>query len=154
MHILTKIHWVGQKGLFRDLMEKPEQTFWPIQNMHNLKKWELCLTQQTHWGLQVWEAASRVREELLWGVNRALVCVGVLPQRTSWRNKRVLSLNENEVSQVREASAFLCMETWKSLAHRNHSCDVYLGYPGPVSCVFTSWLSPGHLGDWLPSDGC
>ena len=51
-------------------MEKPEQTFWPIQNMHNLKKWELCLTQQTHWGLQVWAAASRVREGPLWEVNR------------------------------------------------------------------------------------
>ena len=27
VHILTKIHWVGQKGLFGDLMEKPEQNF-------------------------------------------------------------------------------------------------------------------------------
>ena len=42
--------------------------------------------------------------------------IGVLQQRAGSRNiKRLLLIKENQISQVKEFSTFLCMGRWKSL---------------------------------------
>ena len=57
--------------------------------------------------------------------------------------KRLLSIKENQIYQVREFSAFLCMGRCKTWAHCNHAFDMHLSYLGPVSYVLSSWVSSG-----------
>ena len=48
--------------------------------------------------------------------------------------KRLLLIKE--MSQVKEFSAFLCMEDARVWAYWNHSVHRYLSYLGPASCIF------------------
>ena len=69
--------------------------------------------------------------------------IEVLKQRAGSLNvKRLLLIKENQISQVKEFSVFLCMGRCKSLGSYQIA-DMHLSYLGPVSCVFTSWLSSG-----------
>ena len=56
----------------------------------------------------------------------------------------VLWIKENQISQVKESSTFLCTERGKSLGSLSH---MHLSYMRPISCVFTSsaplWLTIG-----------
>ena len=47
----------------------------------------------------------------------------------------VLWIKENQISQIKESSTFLCTGRGKSLGSRSH---MYLSYMRAVSCVFTS----------------
>ena len=98
--MLTKTHWVGKKSFFGDLVEKPEQTFWPTQNMHNLEKLRV-----------VFDSANTLRTSSpgssISGKGRAALG----GEHGRWRVQefchkrqveRLLSLKENQVSQVRE----------------------------------------------------
>ena len=69
--------------------------------------------------------------------------------------KRLLLIKENQISRVKEFSVFLCksLGSLKSFlwyardarlwVHWNHCFDMHLSYLGPVSCIFTSWVSSG-----------
>jgi len=70
--------------------------------------------------------------------------IEVLQPRAGSLNIKLLSLiKENQISQVKEFSAFLYMRRYKSLGSGNHSFAMHLSYLGPVSCVFLFWVSPG-----------
>ena len=70
--------------------------------------------------------------------------IEVLQPMASSLNIKLLSLiKENQISQVKEFSAFLYMRRYKSLGSGNHSFAMHLSYLGPVSCVFLFWVSPG-----------
>ena len=60
-----------------------------------------------------------------------------------WNQK--ITIKENQVSQVKGFSAFLCMGRCKIWAYWNHSLDMYLSYLGPLSCVFSSESPQGAL---------
>ena len=68
-----------------------------------------------------------------------------LQQRPSSQNiKRLLLIKENQLSQFKEFSAFLCMERCKSLG----SLKSFFWYAPQlsgvrISCAFSSWVSPG-----------
>ena len=55
--------------------------------------------------------------------------------------KRLLLIEENQLSQIKEFSTSLCMGRCKCVGSLTHSLYKHLSYLGPVSCVFTSWLS-------------
>ena len=77
--------------------------------------WELCFIWQEFLGLQAQEAVSQVTlREQLWG--RQPAYIEVLQQRAGGLNVRgLLLVKENQISQVKEFSTFLCMRRWKSL---------------------------------------
>ena len=52
-------------------------------------------------------------------------------------------MEENQLSQIKEFSTSLCMGRCKCVGSLNHSLYTHLSYLGPVSCVFTSWVSSG-----------
>ena len=71
--------------------------------------------------------------------------MGVFVTKPSSQNiKILLFVKENQTSQVREISTFLCMGRYKVWASRNHSCDMHLRNLGLVSCVFSS-CAPSRL---------
>ena len=70
--------------------------------------------------------------------------IEVLQQRTGSVNiKRLLWTKENQISQVKEFSTFLCMGRCKSLSSLKSILCTRPSYLGPVSCVSTSWVSSG-----------
>ena len=81
---------------------------------------------------------------LLRGKGGARIYRSFLQQRLGNRGiKRLLLMKENQVSQVNEFSAFLCMGRCWSLGSLKYSFDVHLSYLGPVSCAFSSHMSSG-----------
>ena len=119
------------------------------------KSWELCFIHQIFLGLQAQEAASQVTlRELLRGV----VWEGyiwVLQQRAGGQNKTLLLIKENQMSQVKEFSAFLSMGRCKRLGSRQSS--LWYGPQLPVAGipVFSSLSSlRAHRTEWLQFDGC
>ena len=63
--------------------------------------------------------------------------IGVFATKTKYRNiKGLLLIKENQTSQVKEFSAFLCMGRCKIWAHWNHSFDMYLSYLGASLLCF------------------
>ena len=110
------------------------------------KNWELCLIQWTFWGLQAQGTRLSDHSEglLLRGKGGARIYRSFLQQRLGNRDiKRLLLMKENQVSQVNEFSAFLCMGRCWSLGSLKYSFDVHLSYLGPVSCAFSSRMSSG-----------
>ena len=110
------------------------------------KSGEQCFIRRTFLGLRAQEAASQVtlRKLLPGGEGGKPGYIGVLQQRAGSLNvKRLLLIKENRIFQVKEFSTFLCMGRCKSpaRAHWNLSFDMHPSYLGPVSCVFTSWVS-------------
>ena len=57
--------------------------------------------------------------------------------------QRLLVVKEHQISQVKEFSASLYMGQCKSLGSLKSSFDMHLSYLGPVSCIFTFWVSSG-----------
>ena len=45
--------------------------------------------------------------------------------------------------ELRNLALFCVWEDARAWAHWDHSFDIHLSYLGPVSCVFTSWVSTG-----------
>ena len=52
--------------------------------------------------------------------------------------------------KLRNLALFYVWEDAKLWAHWNHSFDGHLSFLGPVSCIFTSWVSSG----WTLGSGC
>ena len=69
------------------------------------------------------------------------LCRSFVTKAGSLNTKRLLLTKENQISQVKEFSAFLCVEDARVWAHWNHSFPIYLNYSGPISCVLYN-LSP------------
>ena len=72
--------------------------------------------------------------------------IGVLQQRPGSQNiKMLLLVKENQVSQIKEFSAFLSY-IWEDAtvwAQWNHSFDWHFSYLGPVFCFSPSWVPSG-----------
>ena len=63
--------------------------------------------------------------------------IEALQQRASTLDIKILLLiKENQISQVKEFSAFVCMVRCKSLDSLKSFFSYDLSYLGPVSCVF------------------
>ena len=107
------------------------------------KSWELRFTWQTFWGLQAWKAASQLT--LRDRSKEARVepgYIGVLQQRAdSWNIKKLLLIKENQTSQAKEFSAFLCMGRCKSLGSLQSFLRCAPQLPGARSLFFPI-LSP------------
>ena len=97
------------------------------------KGWELCFIQWEFLGLQAQETKSQVTlRELLQGgkfCNKGQVSLNI---------KRLLLIKENQISQVKEISIFLCMGRRKSLcplklllsyAHHLSGASILFSYP-------------------------
>ena len=130
-----------------------------IKNYSQPKSWELCFIRWEFLGLQTWETASPVTQRELTTPRRRGEEPGyieVLQQRAGSLNiKRLLLLKENQISQVKEFSAFLCMGKCKSLG----SVKSFLWYVPQLSGAsflrfhILSFLRVHH-GEWLQPDGC
>ena len=79
--------------------------------MYHLKV-EFCFIQCTFSGCQVRETASQVSQRKLLEVGGEPRDLGVLQLLNV---RRLLLMKENQISQVKEFSAFLCMRSCKSL---------------------------------------
>ena len=75
-------------------------------------KVEFCFIQHTFLECQVREATSQVSRRKLLEVGGEPGYLGVLQLLNV---KRLLLMKENQISQVKELIAFLCMRRWKSL---------------------------------------
>ena len=93
---------------------------------------------QTFWGLQAQDTASQTaRRDLSEEVREEPGYVGVLQQSPrSWNIKRLLLIKENQTSQVREFSAYLCMGRCMSLG----SLKSFLWYARSLSRVSTPFF--------------
>ena len=58
--------------------------------------------------------------------------------------KRLLLINENQISRVNEFSALLFMGRYKHLVLLELSFDLHLDYQGPISCFSASWIPQGE----------
>ena len=68
----------------------------------------------------------------------------VLQQRSGCLNsKQLLLIQENQIPKLKNWVLFYVWEDARVWAHWNHSFDMHLSSLGPVSCVFTSWVSSG-----------
>ena len=124
------------------------------------KSWELCFIWQEFLGLQAWGAASQVTlRELLRSseeVRGELGYIGVLQQGAGSRNiKRLLLIKENQISGVKEFSAFLCTGRCKSLG----SLKSFLWNAPQLSgasilCFYILSFLGAHHREWLQLDGC
>ena len=71
-------------------------------------------------------------------------CMEVLQQRAgSFNIKRLLLIKENQISQVKGFSAFLCMGICKSLWSLKYSFQMHLSYLGQNAVFFPSWVPLG-----------
>ena len=106
-----------------------------IKNYSQPKSWELCFIRWEFLGLQTWETASPVTQRELTTPRRRGEEPGyieVLQQRAGSLNiKRLLLLKENQISQVKEFSAFLCMGKCKSLGSQKFII--------PLICTSSIW---------------
>ena len=114
--------------------------------MYHLKV-EFCFIQHTFLGCQVREAASQVSLRKLLEVGGEPGYLGVL-----WllNVKRLLLMKENQIAQVKEFIAFLCMRRCKSLG----SLKSVLWYPPQLSgasilCFHVLSFLKLHLWGWL-----
>ena len=66
---------------------------------------------------------------------------------TNWQVVRTSKdhciLKKTRYPKLRNLELFYIWEDSRVWAHWNHSFDMYLSYLGPVSCVFTTWVSSG-----------
>ena len=70
--------------------------------------------------------------------------IEVLQQRAGCLNsKQLLLIKENQIPKLKNWVLFYVWEDARVWAHWNHSFDMHLSSLGPVSCVFTSWVSSG-----------
>ena len=67
-----------------------------------------------------------------------------LQQKALSEHQRLLLIKENQMSQVKECSV-CAREDARVWAHWNHSFDTLFSSLGPVSCVFSSWVSSGCM---------
>ena len=110
--------------------------------------WELSFIWWTYWGLQACgQAAFQITwtncsEEARQG-SQDILEFYYLQRRADSRNKKLLLIKENWISQVKEFSTFLCMGRCKSLGSPRYTFDMHLSYLEPKSCVFTFWISSG-----------
>ena len=86
-----------------------------------------------------WENCS---EEARRGA-RLYILKEVLQQRAGSLNVKKLLFKENQVSQVKGFSAFLCTGRCKSLDSLKSFFGMHLSYLWLESCVFTSWNCSG-----------
>jgi len=78
-----------------------------------------------------------------------------LHQREGSLIKRILLIQENQISQVKECSTFYVWEDARVWAHWNHSLHMPLRYLGPVSCFShppPHKLLSAHHRKWLQPD--
>ena len=92
-----------------------------------------------------WEAVlQKALEVVPRRQGKELGCIGVWQQRaSSWNIKKWLLIKENQVSQVKELGAFLHVGRCNSLDSLKSFLWYAPQYLGPVSCMFTSWVSSG-----------
>ena len=65
--------------------------------------------------------------------------------------KRLLLIKENQITQAKKFSIFLCMA--RVCAHWNHSFDIHLSHLGPVFCFHILNILRSHHRKGLESDG-
>ena len=81
-----------------------------------------------------------------WGEEPGCILIEALQQKASSLNiKRLCLIKENQISQVKEFSGFLCMGRCKSLGSLKSFFDMHLSYLGPVFSVFHIQVSSGLL---------
>ena len=79
----------------------------------------------------------------------------VLQRRAGSLNVGILLLvKENQTSQVKEFSAFLCLGRGKSLGSLKPFPLMPLSHLGPASCFHILRLLRAHRREWLQADGC
>ena len=90
------------------------------------------------------DSISRNPERTLWGgEERSQVIYKVCNKgQVVWTSKSWL-IKENQIPKLTHWVLFYVWEDPRVWAHWNHSFDLHLSSLGPVSCVFTSWVSSG-----------
>ena len=80
----------------------------------------------------------------------------VLRQRADSLNiKRLLIMKENQISQVKEFDAFLCMGRCKSLGSLKSFLSCASQLPGAsVLCLLDPEFLSAHQREWLQPEGC
>ena len=119
------------------------------------KSWALCFIRWEFVGLQDRgrQHLSKPWENCFKEVRGGVRIIGVFQGRAGSLNVKILLLiKENQITQAKKFSIFLCMaRVW---AHWNHSFDMHLSHLGPVFCFHILNFLRAHHGKGLQSDGC
>ena len=128
------------------------------------KSWELCFIRWEFLGLQGWKTASpKKRWERQPWENCSEEARGAFKviqkfcnkEQVVWTWKVFLGVRENQISQVKAFSAFLCMGRCKNLGSQKSFISRAPQLSGAtVSRIFTPEFLSAHRGEWLQSDRC
>ena len=121
---------------------------WKKKKKAQPKRWELCfIWPKKTQDFRPEDSFSDSSEGLLQTNKGAAKIYRSFATKARYPEHRKFTIKRNQISQVKEFSAFLHMGNVRVLAQWNHSFDMHLDYLGVVSCFF-SILNSLRMQSW------